>query len=74
MNKVFLFPLVLVMLLMYLIDRKSLNSAPAVNRWISRVLYVISIGIWLYGTSTKSSVYVATWLSHFINMWLPPAL
>ncbi|MCC3379349.1 hypothetical protein ACFQ5D_13010 [Paenibacillus farraposensis] len=74
MNKVFLFPLVLVMLLMYLNDRKSLNSAPAVNRWISRVLYVISIGIWLYGTSTKSSVYVATWLSHFINMWLPPAL
>ncbi|EHS55075.1 hypothetical protein P4H71_13815 [Paenibacillus kribbensis] len=74
MNKVFLFPLVLVMLLMYLIDRKSLNSAPAVNRWISRVLYVISIGIWLYGTSTKSSVYVATWLSRFIDMWLPPTL
>ncbi|MBE0337628.1 hypothetical protein [Paenibacillus sp. 23TSA30-6] len=74
MNKVFLLPLVLVMLLMYLIERQSLKAAPAVNRWVSRVLYVISMGIWIYGTSTKSSVYVATWLSRFIDMWLPPAL
>ncbi|KJD47600.1 hypothetical protein ABH897_001781 [Paenibacillus sp. RC73] len=74
MNKVFLLPLVLATLFMYLIDRKSLKSAPAVNRWVSRVLYVISIGIWIYGTSTKSSVYVATWLSRFIDMWIPPVL
>ncbi|WP_342415844.1 hypothetical protein NST83_23465 [Paenibacillus sp. FSL R10-2782] len=74
MNKVFLFPLMLAMLFMYLIDRKSLKAAPAVNRWVSLTLYVISIGIWIYGTLTKSSVYVAAWLSRFIDMWLPPAL
>ncbi|AJW69352.1 MULTISPECIES: hypothetical protein [Paenibacillus] len=74
MNKVFLLPLLLAMLFMYLIDRKSIRDAPAVNRWISRVLYVISIGIWIYGTSTKSTVYVATWLARFIDMWLPPTL
>ncbi|KEO78737.1 hypothetical protein UY416_00985 [Paenibacillus polymyxa] len=74
MNKVFLLPLVLVMLFMYLMDRKNIHNAPAINRWVSRVMYVISIGIWIYGTSTKSTVYVATWLTHFIAMWLPPTL
>ncbi|MEK5322115.1 hypothetical protein NSS94_23215 [Paenibacillus sp. FSL L8-0644] len=74
MNKVFLLPLVLAMLFMYLIDRKNINNAPAINRWVSRVLYVISISIWIYGTSTKSTVYVATWLTRFIDMWLPPTL
>ncbi|MET3207225.1 UNVERIFIED_CONTAM: hypothetical protein ABIC26_000159 [Paenibacillus sp. PvR008] len=74
MNKVFLLPLVLAIIFMYLIDRKSLNAAPAVNRWISRVLYALSIGIWIYGTSTKSNVYVATWLTRFIDMWLPSSL
>ncbi|MBU9706307.1 hypothetical protein KSP24_05115 [Paenibacillus sp. AK121] len=74
MNKVFLLPLLLAMLFMYLIDRKRISNAPAVNRWVSRVLYVISIGIWIYGTSTKSTVYVATWLTRFIDMCLPTAL
>ncbi|MEK3949953.1 hypothetical protein MHB46_16190 [Paenibacillus sp. FSL H7-0703] len=74
MNKIFLLPLVLAMLFMYLMDRKNINNAPAINRWVSRVLYVISIGIWIYGTSTKSTVYVATWLTTFIDMWLPSTL
>ncbi|MGZ0038678.1 hypothetical protein [Paenibacillus ottowii] len=74
MNKVFLWPLLLAMLFMYLVDRKSISNAPAVNRWVSRVLYVISIGIWIYGTSTKSSIYVATWVARFIDMWLPSTL
>ncbi|TKH45704.1 hypothetical protein C1I60_04375 [Paenibacillus terrae] len=71
MNKIFLLPLVLAIIFMYLMDRKSLNAAPAVNRWISRVLYALSIGIWIYGTSTHSTVYMATWLTRFIDIWLP---
>ncbi|MGG1616136.1 hypothetical protein ACIFQM_18390 [Paenibacillus sp. NRS-1782] len=74
MNKVFLLPLVLAILFMYLMDRKSLNAAPAVNRWISRVLYALSIGIWIYGTSTHGNVYMATWLIRCIDMWLPSSL
>ncbi|MDP1510377.1 hypothetical protein L8C07_07530 [Paenibacillus sp. CMAA1739] len=74
MNKVYLLPLLLAMLFMYLVDRKSISNAPAVNRWISRTLYVVSIGIWIYGTSTKSAIYVATWVARFIDMWLPPVL
>ncbi|WP_311080478.1 hypothetical protein [Paenibacillus polymyxa] len=74
MNKVFLLPLVLAMLFMYLVDRKSISNAPAVNRWVSRALYVASVGIWIYGTTTKSAIYMATWVARFIDMWLPSAL
>ncbi|MFB5759981.1 hypothetical protein [Paenibacillus medicaginis] len=49
-------PMLLVIVLMYVMDRKKLKNSSPANRWFAFSIYGISFVIWLYETGNSSSL------------------
>ncbi|MFB5674835.1 hypothetical protein ACE3NQ_14080 [Paenibacillus terreus] len=64
-------PLLLVILLMYVLDRKKLKNSPAVNRWFAYILYAVSFAIWLYETRGTTTIHPSVLLARMIDSLIP---
>lgn len=71
MTRTLLIPLILLMVIMYWTDRKKLQQAPAINRWVTYVLYAGSITIWEYALRTPNTTSLSTWLNNTLAAWIP---
>lgn len=65
------FPLLLIILLMYVLDRKKMKQAAAANRWFAYTIYAVSFAIWLYRALGTTAVTPSVWLVKMMDALLP---
>ncbi|UPK43607.1 MULTISPECIES: hypothetical protein [Paenibacillus] len=71
MIKPLLFTYLGMVVVVIFMDFRHLKQAAVINRWLSYGLIAVSAGIWFYVTTLSRTVFVATWLTQFIQRYLP---
>jgi uncharacterized membrane protein SirB2 len=64
-------PMLLIILLMYVLDRKKLKKSSPANRWFAFTVYGISLIIWLFVTKNASILHPSVMLAHVIDALVP---
>ncbi|MDP4096167.1 hypothetical protein OIN60_05205 [Paenibacillus sp. P96] len=65
-------PMLLIIVLMYVMDRKKLKNSSPANCWFAYSIYAVSFVIWLCETSNSSSLlHPSVLLAHVIDALVP---
>ncbi|NMI04054.1 hypothetical protein HF638_08690 [Paenibacillus sp. SZ31] len=71
MIKPLLFTYLGMVIIVIVMDFRHLKQAAVINRWLSYGLIALGLGIWLYITHLSKTFFVAVWISHVIQRFLP---